>query len=352
MIPSDSCNVRGECCSTPSPTASPTKNPTQRPTTAAPTTPNPTPNPTPQPTPSPFDAAFAEMMAYAETKSSRSSLRNTNSPQYKAVEWLAQDKADNGSNWNGYELLQRYVLRVLYHSTGGENWGCNGCSYFDADTTWFQPASVCDWGSDHARCSGNGQQVDYISFFKNKLQGTIPDELGLLTALTYLHLRSNELTGTLPSQLGQLTALTYLEFWSNRLTGTIPTQLGKLTALPVLSLRDNQLTDTIPSQLGYLTALTELYLQNNQLSRTIPLTLTQLTNLKILYFHDNNLVGQVPSGFCAASFPDWRADGAYGNDRLWADCMSDVQCACCDKCFDETGNEFCWSNASDDFVSC
>ena len=45
-IPDNSCNTRGECCATPSPTVEPTKNPTMRPTTAAPTTPVPTPAPT------------------------------------------------------------------------------------------------------------------------------------------------------------------------------------------------------------------------------------------------------------------------------------------------------------------
>ena len=355
MIPSNSCNVRGECCSTPSPTVSPTKNPTQRPTTASPTTPRPTPNPTtprptPQPTPPPTQsAAFTEMLAFARTISSSSSLEDSNSPQYKAVEWLAQDKVDNGSNWSGYELLQRYVLRVLYHATNGDNWTNN-----DADTTWFQSSSVCDWGSINALCRGNGQQVDFISLYNDNLQGTIPDELGQLTALTYLRSDSNRLTGTIPSQVGQLTALTYLTFADNQLngaipsdlgqltaltslvlavnqlTGTIPSQLGKLTALTALYLWQNQLTGTIPSQFGQLTALTVLNLRSNRLTGTIPLVLTQLSNLNYLYIHNNNFTGQVPSGFCAAPFPDWRNTG---NNALITDCISEVQCDCCDVCF-------------------
>ena len=249
------------------------------------------------------------MFAFAQTKSSSSSLSNPNSPQYKAVEWLAQDKVDNGRNWSGYELLQRYALRVLYHSTGGDNWSNS------APTTWFGASRVCDWESTNTQCNGNGQRVDYIYFLSENLQGTIPDELGFLTALTELRLHVDQLTGTIPTHLGQLTALTDLHLGSNQLTGTIPSQLGELSALTYLALSINQLTGTIP------------------------LVLTQLTNLNQLYFDNTNLTGQLPSGFCEAPFPDWRADGHVGN-RLRADCISEVQCDCCDVCYDESGNGF------------
>ena len=236
------------------------------------------PTPTPQPTQTqtqtpPPTSVFDEMFEFAQTISSSSSLSNTTSPQYKAVEWLAQDKIEHGSNWSGYELLQRYVLRVLYHSTGGDNWsGIN-----DASTTWFGALSVCDWRSINAQCGVcgfgqcniNDQQVGYIALRESNLQGTIPGELG------------------------QLTALTRLDLWDNQLTGTIP------------------------------------------------LALTQLTALEKLYLHNNNLTGAVPAGFCAVPFPAWRS-GSYS---LYADCISEVQCDCCDRCFDESGNAFCWNGS-------
>ena len=258
-------------------------------------------------------------------------------------------------------MLQRYVLRVLYHSTGGDNW--------TDSASWFGASSVCQWTTFDLSCNGNGQQVDRIYLVDDNLQGTIPDELGQLTALTYLSLWQNqELTGTIPSQLGQLTALTYLSLFWNQLTGTIPSQLGELTALALLDLRANQLTGTIPSQLGQLTVMEGLSLDDNQLTGTIPtqlgllislekldlayneltgtipLSLTQLTNLNRLFLDDNNMTGQVPFGFCAASFPDWRADGV-GGYQLVADCMSEVQCDCCDRCHDVNGNVFCWNGS-------
>ena len=319
IIPSNSCNIRGECCSTRSPTASPTPSPTRE----------------------LYNAALAEMLAFAQTKSTPSSLQDLTSPQYKAVEWLAQEKVDIGSSWDGYELLQRYVLRVLYHSTAGENWG--GPFLFDADTTWFGVSSVCNWGSINAKCNGdNGQGVDYIDFYNCNLQGTIPDELGLLTALTFLTLAYNQLESTIPTELGQLSALIELDLFSNQLTSSIPTQLGQLTALRRLYLSNNKLTSTIPSHFGDLNALALLNLDDNQITGTIPLALTQMTDLNNLALHNNNLTGQVPSAFCAAPFPSWRADGPYGN-MLWADCITQVQCDCCDACYNESGNRLCWN---------
>ena len=264
------------------------------------------------------------MMAFAETRSSRSSLRDPSSAQYQAVEWLAQDKVDHGSNWSGYELLQRYVLRVLYHSTDDVNWKSTVTS------SLFDGSSVCDWGSNNVQCNGaGGQQVDYIFLDNAGLEGTIPPELGLLTALTLLDLDVSRLSGTIPSELGGLTRLTKLSLVSNRLVGTIPSQLGQLTLLITLSLWANQLTGAIPNALA------------------------QLTRLDILELDRNNLIGKVPPGFCFSPFPNWRASTFDGNS-LRADCMSEVICDCCDFCYDAIGRQFCWdgSGFTDDIFSC
>ena len=71
------------------------------------------------------------------------------------------------------------------------------------------------------------------------------------------------------------------------------------------------------------------------------LSIGHLTNLNALFLYNNNLTGQVPSGFCVAPFPDWRNSG----DALYADCISEVQCDCCDGCFDESGNCFDWNGS-------
>ena len=282
-------------------------------------------------------------MAFAETKSSRSSLRDTNSPQYKAVEWLAQEKVDHGSNWSGYELLQRYALRVLYHSTvGNNNWGDS------ATTSLFLPTRVCDWpevGIHDIYCSGNGQQVDLINLADDNLQGTIPDELGHLSALTVLYLCCNQITGTLSSDLGKLTGLIDFDLGVNELTGTIPSQFGQLTALTRLEFYWNQLTGKIPSQLGQLTSLRRLSLSINELTGTVPISMAQMTNMQYLYLYGNFLVGPVPAQFCAPPFPTWGIDAAF-----MADCISEVACSCCDRCFDTADR--CFVRSGNQFTAC
>jgi len=113
--------------------------------------------------------------------------------------------------------------------------------------------------------------------------GTIPTQLGQLTALTYLDFwGASCLTGTIPTQLGQLTALTSLSFYKSlSLTGTIPTHLGKLTALTSLSFTFAlSLTGTIPTQLGQLTALTYLSFKHAaSLSGTVPAAVQRLPKL-------------------------------------------------------------------------
>ena len=64
------------------------------------------------------------------------------------------------------------------------------------------------------------------------LTGTMPAEIGELSALTYLDLEDNfGLRGKLPPELGNLTALTYLSLRNNSFTGAVPSSLAKLTNL-------------------------------------------------------------------------------------------------------------------------
>jgi Leucine-rich repeat (LRR) protein len=45
---------------------------------------------------------------------------------------------------------------------------------------------------------------------RNELNGTIPSELRLMTAMTMLSMYGNKLSGTIPSELGLMTAMTRL----------------------------------------------------------------------------------------------------------------------------------------------
>ncbi len=173
------------------------------------------------------------------------------------------------------------ALLALYNSTDGANW----------TTTWNLNNPVGSW---HGVTTTNGRVVELNLFFNN-LNGSIPTELGNLSALTSLILSLNQLTGSIPSELGNLTALTSLDLNSNQLTGSIPSELGNLSALTSLDLASNQFTGSIPSELGNLTNLQQLYLASNQLTGSIPSELGNLTNLQQLYLASNQLTGSIPS---------------------------------------------------------
>ena len=171
----------------------------------------------------------------------------------------------------------------------------------------------------------------------NQLTGSIPAELGRLTRLTFLNLAANHLsgpippelgsigpqlthlvlsapqplpngvglTGSIPAQLGNLSGLTSLYLDGNRLTGSIPPRLGRLLKLSWLSLTRNRLTGAIPTQLGELTNLTNLRLEDNQLSGPIPSQLNRLTNLRKVYLTRNaGFSGCVPPRLREVRFND------------------------------------------------
>jgi hypothetical protein len=67
------------------------------------------------------------------------------------------------------------------------------------------------------------------------MNGVLPTELGLLTALEGVDFGRSEFSGTLPTEIGRLSNLSVLSVYRNEMTGTIPSQLGELTALGMLS---------------------------------------------------------------------------------------------------------------------
>lgn len=122
------------------------------------------------------------------------------------------------------------------------------------------------------------QQLTYLDLSHNGLSGTVPLELGSLPHLRSLYLRANVLAGEIPiftaagsSPLVQTAqALEELDLGFNRLNGTIPTQLGTLASLRTLILHRNSLSGSIPPSLASLTLLRRLYLRFNYISGTLP----------------------------------------------------------------------------------
>ncbi len=205
----------------------------------------------------------------------------TNSRQYNATHspTTLQPKATKVAA-NEQDSL---VLVILYNSTGGSGWTNND--------NWLTD-SVYKWYGILLDASGKVTQID---LHNNNLTGTIPPDMGTLSALQYLNLGYNNLSGQIPAELGNLSNLSYFNLENNNLSDTIPSQLGNLANLTHLILGINNLTGNIPPELGNLSLLGNLDLSNNALSGTIPPQLVNLANLNILALNKNNLSGNIPA---------------------------------------------------------
>lgn len=202
------------------------------------------------------------------TSGRRVSYLDGSTPEGRAVTWLI-DKDVGTEPSDELALRQRYALATLWFQRSPPSMG-DGSDMDDFASTWGSSKHECNWTRVYT-CDNDGR-VTRLWLDNDQVRGHIPDELGLLTGLTALHLGRNSFTGTIPSSLAELTALTRLVLSRNAMTGTIPSSLGALTALTGLELYSNRLKGSIPSSFGALTDLTTLLLHNNTLVGTMPCT--------------------------------------------------------------------------------
>ncbi|GKC78528.1 kinase RLK-Pelle-LRR-XI-1 family protein [Tanacetum coccineum] len=127
------------------------------------------------------------------------------------------------------------------------------------------------------------------------LEGSIPEQIGMLSNLAHLSLRGNNLNGTLPVSLTNLTKLVHLDLSGNNFKSTIPSQIGNLKSLILLYLSDNQFSGLIPLSFGSMVNLTYLVLSHNQFTSPIPSFLGSMVSLTYLDLSHNQFTGPIPS---------------------------------------------------------
>ncbi|PWA68082.1 protein kinase-like domain, Leucine-rich repeat domain, L domain-like protein [Artemisia annua] len=163
--------------------------------------------------------------------------------------------------------------------------------------------SIYFYGNDNEDL-GDLRSFDFASFpnleglsINNcKLEGSIPEQIGLLSNLTYLSLSNNYLTGIVPDSFSNLICLENLNLFNNFLTGNLTVSFANLTHLENLDLSNNNFTGILPSSFGSMVNLTNLDLSGNQLKGSIPPALiTNLHKLDTLDLSNNNLDGPIPS---------------------------------------------------------
>ena len=176
----------------------------------------------PPPAPVPSEEEIVDILS-AVSSDNGAALHVTDSPQNKALLWLAND------TFQGYytddKLIQRYALATLFYSTNGAGW-LN-------QSLWLDDGDECDrWWQYIGKisCNATSGGITSLDLQKNNLQGTIPAEIGLLTSLLVLGLEENDLAGTFPQRIGDLTSLTSLNLKATSLSAPF------LLSLPALRL--------------------------------------------------------------------------------------------------------------------
>ena len=144
----------------------------------------------------------------------KASMARDDSAQSKALFWLQYNNTDLES-YSIQRRLQRFALATLYFATRGDTRWVNTAGWLsdDHECMWFQKTfgisanvTTIKQTSKPGVCNDKDEYIE-LSLGRNGLRGTLPEELGLLTALTHLTMPENIITGSLPSTLGKLTML-------------------------------------------------------------------------------------------------------------------------------------------------
>mmetsp|Transcript_19694 Transcript_19694/g.45825 ORF Transcript_19694/g.45825 Transcript_19694/m.45825 type:complete len:844 (-) Transcript_19694:436-2967(-) len=243
--------------------------------------------------------------------------------RYAALDWMANIDLETDVFTTPIPLLvERYVVAVLYYSTGTNRVWTRSLSFLTSST-------VCGWNSDNGSereivdnlagtegqndvteevrndssmkkgvfCRVDSPYVTSIEMSDNMLQGTIPWELSLLGFLIRIDFDTNRLSGSIPMELSQLTRLRAIWLTNNQLTGEIPRELATATQLGSIDLEQNNLSSTLPSEWGSLSNLNYLSLHLNKLTGTLPLEWQSLTKLQTLDLATNELDGTIPTEY-------------------------------------------------------
>ncbi|KAF6150138.1 hypothetical protein GIB67_023093 [Kingdonia uniflora] len=222
----------------------------------------------------------------------------------------------------------------------GDKW--DGVTCVNTRVTVVRLSTMTLKGKLDSDISGLSELKSLDLSFNKDLTGSLSPSIGSLNNLNILILAGCGFTGSIPTEIGNLTALSFLYdlkkktsfqlqygtdtlvklmcklitrksiikkntrfnqsrkeirlLDGNKLTGSIPAILGFAGSLEVLQLDRNSLTGQVPSNLRNLTRLNELHLANNQLTGTIP----DLTGMSFLNYVDLSNNSFDPSGA-----PDW-----------------------------------------------
>ncbi|GAX21897.1 hypothetical protein FisN_30Hh099 [Fistulifera solaris] len=290
----------------PSPVASPVSSPVTSPTAASPVAPT--------SSTAPRQATYEEVVTFLSSRgvSNEDELRSRGSHQHDSAVFLANHDPLNLPLPSSTDLsdpqvehyVTRYVMTLLHHGLDGYNWTfqLNYMSelemcYWNGMKASFQPDFIPVPEAGGVFCLNGTQTPVALDLEYNKLKGTIPTELGLLTKLVFLDFEFNEINGTIPTELCQLTDLEHLSLRGNYLTGSLPSCMGQWSKLAYLDVEVNQLDGSFPQgdALCNMKELDTVVLQRNLFSGALPTCMGQWTRLNGFFASENFFTGSLPS---------------------------------------------------------
>ena len=132
------------------------------------------------------DAATDEFLRELKPLLTTASLQKLDFPgtsQASALAWLL-----NNSNFQQYSFdrkVQRFAMAVFFYSTEGRSWSKRHA--------WITEVDECLWHQSRNNNICVNGTLQLLSLDNNALDGLLPNDIALLTSLTYLDLSSNDL---------------------------------------------------------------------------------------------------------------------------------------------------------------
>lgn len=140
--------------------------------------------------------------------------------------------------------------------------------------------------------SSGGPAVTGIDLNHGNIEGTLVNDLYLLTDLSLFHLNTNRFTGTLPETFQDLSSLEELDLSNNQFSGDFPSVILNMPSLIYLDLRFNSFSGPLPDQL-FSKNLDAILVNNNQFQGEIPQNLAS-SSASVINLANNKFTGNIP----------------------------------------------------------
>ncbi|KAF7134549.1 hypothetical protein RHSIM_Rhsim08G0005000 [Rhododendron simsii] len=120
------------------------------------------------------------------------------------------------------------------------------------------------FGTTQPTFNHNGSMI-LLDLSYNRLEGSIPKELGSMYYLSVLNLGHNDLSGPIPPELQGLKMVAIVDLSYNMLNGSIPQSLTSFALLGAIDLSNNNLSGMIPQSAPFDTMPASGFLNNSGL---------------------------------------------------------------------------------------